>query len=575
VKGVTSRSAGAHFHPVKRWISVAVAVALFAAPGGAQDVPVVSVVVRPGPADHNGFIGFIDVAITVPDAGAPAGAPLFSMAHILANGETAAKTLRFDEVRDSLGSFTLTPRDTGGMRHWMSDRAVSGALAIRYRVPIDNAPPAFGTGPPLGVRTEGRAFSGAGTGFLLVPAGQRRLRHAVKFDLAALGPDASAVTIFGDGDVRLDDPGVFGRLTRSFYMVGQLRRHPAHGRSGGFSAAWLDPVAFDARALMAWTDSLYGWYMKFFGADTIRPYRVFLRYNPINPWGGVALPNAFVATHDQKTPSGDELKVTLAHEMLHTQLAGIAQWFSEGVAVYYARILPWRAGLLTADDFVADLNEHAARYYTNALNTTPNDQVEPRFWEDTRIRTIPYDRGSFYLAVVDGRIRKASQGKRSLDDVALAVVERNRRGQPTNEAGLIEMFVQEYGQLARTDYEAMIAGKPQVPESDGFGPCFRRVTRPFRRFELGFDSKILAERERIVRGVIPGSGAERAGLRNGDVITVPVALDRVQGKEKLSITYHVRRGERVFPVTYFPRGETVDTYQWERVPGVGDSSCRL
>src|SRR5262245_60680698 len=55
----------------------------------------------------------------------------------------------------------------------------------------------------------------------------------------------------------------------------------------------------------------------------------------------------------------------------------------------------------------------------------------------------------------------------------------------------------------------MLAGATQLPESDGFGPCFRRITKPFRRFELGFELKILAERDRIVRGVVPGSAAER------------------------------------------------------------------
>jgi len=558
-----------------RWPSIAILTAAFSAPIAAQSAPLLSVVVKPGPADESRFIGYLDIAMTVPAVSAAAGRPVFSMIHVFANGETAAKTLQLQEARDAQGTLTLTPHDTNGLRNWSADRAVAGDVTVRYRVPIDNTPPAFGSGPPLTLRTEGSGFSGAGTGFLLVPIDQRQFRYGVHFDLSALGPGASAVTIFGDGDVKLDTPAPFGRLTQSFYMAGQLHRCPDRLRSGGFSSVWLDPMPFDARAVMSWTDSLYGWYVNFFKADTARPYRVFLRYNPINPWGGVALPNAFVATHDQKAKSGDQLKITLAHEMLHTQLAGVAQWFSEGVATYYARILPWRAGLLTADDFLKDLNEYAARYYTNALIATPNADVGPRFWEDTRIRTLPYDRGSFYLAVVNGKIRKASGGKRSLDDVAMAVVDRNRRGQPVNEAGLIEMFVAEYGPTAKADHEAMLAGATQLPESDGFGPCFRRITKPFRRFELGFESKILAERDRNVRGVIPGSAAERAGLRNGDVITVPIGLDGVQGKQDRTITYQVRRVDRVFPVTYLPRGETVQTYQWERVPGVSDAACKF
>ena len=42
-----------------------------------------------------------------------------------------------------------------------------------------------------------------------------------------------------------------------------------------------------------------------------------------------------------------------------------------------------------------DLNETAVRYYTNSLIGAPNDEIGKRFWEDTRIRVLPYDRGAF------------------------------------------------------------------------------------------------------------------------------------------------------------------------------------
>lgn len=555
----------------------ALATVFAAVPAQAQKpstAPALSVIITSGTADTNGHVHYIDVAMTVPDATAIAGAPVFWMPYIVANVESAARTLAIGQVSDVKGELVLSPQDAekGTQRVWIAARDVSGSLTIRYRVPVDNTPSAIGTGPPFQLRTEGNGFSGAGLTFLLAPAGERPYRISVHFDLSALGAGATAMTIFGDGDVHLDaEP--FGRLTQGFYMAGQLRRYPPGVGAGGFSSAWLDPIPFDGAALMAWTEGLYRWYSSFFRADAARPYRVFMRYNPINPGGGVALPNAFVVTHDAKSTSPDDLKVTLAHEMLHTQIAGIAQWFSEGAATYYARELAMRAGALTPAQFLGNLNALAARYYTNLLIATPNAELQPRFWEDTRIRTLPYDRGSFYLAVVDGRIRKASGGTRSLDDLVLGLVARNRAHQPVNQDLWVELLTKEYGATAKAEFDAMLAGATQLPESNGFGRCFQRVTKPFRRFELGFDSKILAERGRVVRGIVAGSAAEQAGLRDGDEIVVPVALDAVQGEQDRSITYQVRREGRVLNISYLPRGETVQTYQWERVPGVPDAQC--
>ena len=81
------------------------------------------------------------------------------------------------------------------------------------------------------------------------------------------------------------------------------------------------------------------------------------------------------------------------------------------------------------------------------------------------------------------------------------------------------------------------------------------------------------ESPHIIRGLVPGSEAERAGLRNGDEIVLPVGLDSVQEDQKRTLTLQIRRDGKVFSVTYLPRGETVEAYQWERVPEVPDSDC--
>jgi hypothetical protein len=52
-----------------------------------------------------------------------------------------------------------------------------------------------------------------------------------------------------------------------------------------------------------------------------------------------------------------------------------------------------------------------------------------------------------------------------------------------------------------------------------------------------------------------------------------VALDAVQGDPARTLTLKITRAGRTFPITYLPRGETTDVYQWARVQGVPEAKC--
>ncbi|MGA3238825.1 MAG: hypothetical protein ABSG03_21310 [Bryobacteraceae bacterium] len=332
---------------------------------------------------------------------------------------------------------------------------------------------------------------------------------------------------------------------------------------------------------MRWTEQLYNYYLDFFRPDHVEPFAVLLRRNPINAGGGVEMGNSFIGTFDTHTRV-DPFKLTLAHEMVPTFVGNLggspgedASWYAEGAAVYYERLLPLRAGLISADEFVHNLNSTAARYYTDALNHTPNSEIAANFWADTRIRVLPYDRGSLYLSVVDSRVRAASGGKRSLDNLILAMIGRKRGGLAMDQAAWRAVLTKELGSSGIYEFDAMLRGDPVLPASSAFGPCFRRTAKMLRRYELGFEPKVLIEPARIVRGLIPGSAAERAGLRNGDHILKPVPQDGIQGDQTALLHLEILRDGKQFPLDYLPRGETVEAYQWERVPGIPETACAL
>jgi predicted metalloprotease with PDZ domain len=402
----------------------------------------------------------------------------------------------------------------------------------------------------------------------------------VNWDLSALPAGASAVSSLGYGP---EEPLPVATLDSVYFMAGALGRYPEDLDESGFFSAWQGRPPFDAAALMAKAEMLREDFIAFFNSKR-GGYGIMLRPNPVNAGGGIGLHKSFVVTFDDDTDV-DGLEFTLSHEMFHTYQPRLDDggeansslnqaWFNEGLAVFYQREFLFRAGLIDAESYVRNLNSNAARYYTSALGNTPNREIAAGFWRDTRIRTLPYDRGFLYLATVDEAVRKASDQQRSLDDLAKALRRKQDEGAALMTPDWEDALRDELGEPAVKAFHDMLDGATPLPSSDAFGPCFRRTSRELRRYELGFDPAVLVEPSRIVRGLVPGSAAEAAGLQNGDAILKPVPQDAIQGNQDAYLELEIRRGDAVFALSYPPRGEIVAAWQWERVPGIDEDICR-
>jgi hypothetical protein len=272
------------------------------------------VLIAPQHMDQASGHGAVDVTLRIPAADAPAGAAVFTLPIVIANTDTIANTLTALSARDDAGPLPLKVKDDPPAieyaRHWIAGRAVKGTLVVRYRAPVDDTPPARGSGPPYSLRTEGGGVSAVGNTFILLPEGARARPIAIRWDLKALGANAKAMSSFGDGDVDLPS-GPAVRLHRALYMAGPMHREPAQVKPTGFSAAWLGEPPFDPRPLMVWAGQLHSWMSGFFKDPAEPPYRVILRYNPINAGGGAALTNSFLLTWGESAKDPEKLKGTL------------------------------------------------------------------------------------------------------------------------------------------------------------------------------------------------------------------------------------------------------------------------
>lgn len=547
-------------------------------------LPELSITLAPGGVDEDGDPSWLDVETTISGFEAAADAAFLRTPVKFAGVDAVHYEVDDIAIADDAGEIpleaTVDDPDAGGFLYWARwspARPTQGDITLTYRAPIELVIPRLGSGPPFDLRAQGGGLSGAANTFMIMPDTSRPFTIRIRWDLDALAPRAIGVSSFGEGDTEAVGP--VDRLIATFLVAGPLGRYPADAANARFSAYWIGEPRFDAARLAEWSEMAYEAIAGFFDDRDPAPFRVMMRPNPYQGGGGSALMNSYLLSFPETQTDADALRETIAHETLHNWVGSIpgppgsTSWFSEGMTVHYTRLLLLRSGLFSADEFLESVNGTASSYYTNALNDLPNDRIAERFWEDTRVRTLPYTRGSLYFADVGAKLRRQSGGTRSLDDLLKEFTAIAQSGEPATTETWLDLVVAALGPEGQADFEAMLAGELVVPPSDAFGPCFAREATKLRRFDLGFDRTVLVTEPRVVAGLDPDSGAWRAGLRNGDEILHPVALEEVQSDTGKTLVLEVRRGERTLTIEYLPRAEEVEGYRWVRKAGVPDEGC--
>jgi hypothetical protein len=562
---------------IRALAGAALALAL-AGPAAAQaPPPKLDLTLTPKPADHR-----LSVRMRLEHPDFKAGEGLVHLPLSLVGIPTARYDGAALTARDEQGVVMLTqseepPTPQGTYRRWSVARATVGDVTISFDAPPRPVTAATNNGPLFDLREEANAFLGAGVGFLATPVRPGPWRVHLTWDLGQAPAGSRGVWSYGDGDVDTVLPSE--ALEFSYYAGGALKRYPAEA-GGRFGYYWARDPPFDPADLARRIQALYSDMSGFFG-DTASSYRVFARSNPYLGAGGTSLAHSFMfGYHAPAKPTADTLQLLIAHEMAHTWPAmqgehGDTAWYSEGTAEYYSLALSWRAHAIALDKVVETLNERADAYYTNPFRSLSNPEAAKRFWTDPIAQTVPYGRGWLYLIQTDAQIRKASKGQRSLDDVVKAIYARQKAGQPFGIPAWLELVGKEIGPAqAQAGYDRMVSGGLLVPPSDAFAPCLTVTPHAARPVELGFARSSLND-DRIVRDLVPGSAADKAGIRNGDAIVAMSDFDKVRRDETLPFTLTLRRDGAQVSVTYLPRGPATRGYRWARNPKAPQSACRF
>lgn len=214
-------------------------------------------------------------------------------------------------------------------------------------------------------------------------------------------------------------------------------------------------------------------------------------------------------------------------------------------------MLMFRAQLISAQEFLGEMNGVVIRHFANPEMNASNEEIRVRFFDNDALSVVPYTRGALYAAELDAALRRASGGKRSLDELIRSLGLEERAASAFREAVL-----REAGPEAAERFDAVIVrGEQPNPPEDAYGFRFTRRPRTIARYELGFD-----DRGGSVRELISGSAAQRAGLVEGDELISVEAAPLLPTQE---VTVVVKRDGKEHVVRYFPAREAETRVGWE------------
>lgn len=147
-------------------------------------------------------------------------------------------------------------------------------------------------------------------------------------------------------------------------------------------------------------------------------------------------------------------------------------WFAEGVTEYYAGIARRRAGLMSVDQFrnrwrraIAEMQQNPARLKVTA------DEVSFRIWESGDSEEFGglsyYEKGQLIGLCMDLKIREATQGRKSLDDMMRLLMKRHAPPRPGYEEDELRAVLSEVaGQDLSAFYDLLARSTQEMPFAD-------------------------------------------------------------------------------------------------------------
>lgn len=342
-------------------------------------------------------------------------------------------------------------------------------------------------------------------------------------------------------------PNVAVQLARhAVYVGGDFRLHKTLIRDQPLYIALRGERRFKDEDFVAATHKLVSAHREFWG-DFDFPH--FLITHIPNSFeggssGGTAVHNAFAmhTSADFKVNS-QAFDFLIGHEHLHTWVPrrigimapgadeGLSYWFSEGFTNYLTHRLLVKAGLWDRERYAEAINRVIRRYLASPARNFDNRATADNFWKRADAGEMPYQRGE--LVALRWHAALAARGV-SLETVLKDLQTADAKGELAT-ARLMRALSGRLDGVGRDVERFINRGETVELTDDLLGPCYERRVVPLLQFEAGFnvDQTI---KNRVITGVVEGSAAWRAGLRDGmKTRRLSIRQDDIENDVKITV----------------------------------------
>ncbi|HIB64975.1 MAG TPA: M61 family peptidase [Phycisphaerales bacterium] len=419
-------------------------------------------------------------------------------------------------------------------------------------------------------------FTGAGIFVAPTPVNSENLADAtcrvefgphegdIETNLTSVGPGVYTATNY---DELLDRPIVMGDLEVLEFQAGQT---PHKLVQAGHRQYWGKQKSLaDAKAPVQTVQDFWG----------VIPYKKYAFYNLITDTRGglehrdstVVMTGRFATREREKYVAWLSL---LSHEYFHTwnvkRLRPVALgpfdyeeevytrslWIAEGITSYYDDLLVRRAGLSTRKEYLKALSDQLNKFYQTPgrLHISLTDasfDAWIRLYQDTddlhNSNISYYNKGAVVAWLLDTRIRKLTQGRKTLDDVMRTAYEEfSQKG--FTEAQFRKLVNKVSGHDLSSFFQRNLDSLNDLDIQEALNywhltwEVSSKDSKPYLGLSTGSGPRAVVEK------VYQGSPAAEAGLSPGDEI---IAVDEVRVPETkpLSILDNLQVREEPYTFT--------------------------
>ncbi len=236
-------------------------------------------------------------------------------------------------------------------------------------------------------------------------------------------------------------------------------------------------------------------------------------------------------------------------------------WFTEGFTDFVMTQAMVDSGQWSQKDWIDFTNLYLRNYHKSAAKNAKALAIDEQFWSDFEHERQPYWRGYLIALMWNRDVMQNTSGKTTAMDILRAM--RDKADIATEEdfpvltsQYIAKQFSEAAGRDVHSDIERFYLNGETLPiQADLFQDCGSLTQSPVYQYDVGFDPEATLG-SGIVSGVKPGSNANKAGLKNGQILeskvsggggdtTIPLVLKLNDGKSSFEVSYYPVSGDPV------------------------------